>query len=445
MLGKSPDPDQRNLFKPHLTDFIDMHHELVLLSDKIGWIKLERSLSGFYSNTGQPSKPIGFMVGCLLLKRLYNLGDESLAQAWEMNPYMQYFTGEACFSYTFPCSTSDFVHFRKRMGTKGMEIIFTHTVDLHGSQAKSKQVLSDTTVQENHVTYPTEAKLYKKIIDKCSKIAQQEGIKQRQSYSRKSKQWVRDSYNGHHPKRKKKAKASERKLKTVCGRLLRELERKLPACVLATYQEELSLYSRVLHQRLKDKDKIYSLHKPFTCCIAKGKAGKKYEYGNKIGLMLNPKNLVLLGINSFMGNPHDSKTIEPLLDQLEKNLSYQPQEVVYDRAGRGKTKINGVKIATPRPALKTDSAYQKRKKRQKFRRRAAIEPVIGHLKKEFRMAQNYLSGNNSPQINALLAASGWNLKKLMGNLKRDFLFLIFQWEIWKIYPRVINYERKNFA
>ena len=97
MLGQSPDPNQRNLFKPHLTDFIDMHHELVLLSDKIDWIKLERSLSGFYSNTGQPSKPIGFMVGCLLLKRLYNLGDESLAQAWEMNPYMQYFTGESCF------------------------------------------------------------------------------------------------------------------------------------------------------------------------------------------------------------------------------------------------------------------------------------------------------------------------------------------------------------
>ena len=58
MLGQSPDPNQRNLFKPHLTDFIDMHHELVLLSDKIDWIKLERSLSGFYSTQDNPLSPL---------------------------------------------------------------------------------------------------------------------------------------------------------------------------------------------------------------------------------------------------------------------------------------------------------------------------------------------------------------------------------------------------
>ena len=69
--------------------------------------------------------------------------------------------------------------------------------------------------------------------------------------------------------------------------------------------------------------------------------------------------------------------------------------------------------------LKTDSTYEKRKKRSKFRRRAAIEPVMSHLKTDFRMGQNYLHGEESPQINAFLAAAGWNMKKMMKKLKEE--------------------------
>jgi len=420
MIGKSPNQKQSELFAPLLEDFIDMHHELVLLSRAINWKKIEEKLSKYYSHTGKPSKPIRLMVSCLLLKRLYNLGDETLAKAWEMNPYMQYFSGESYFKHSFPFAPSDLVHFRKRIGEEGIEIIFSQTVELHGLEAKSKQVISDTTVQENNITYPTDSKLAKKIIDKCNLIAKEEKVKQRQNYKRVSKQLLRDSYNGAHPRRKKKAKKSQKKLKTIAGRLLRELERELPPEKLLLYKEELSLYKRVLSQERKDKNKIYSLHKPFTACIAKGKAHKKYEYGNKIGLMVNPKNLVILAIESYRGNPHDSRTIEPLLNQTEKNFNYKPEEVVYDRGGRGKIEINGVKISTPKPPLKTDTAYQKRKKRIKFRRRAAIEPVIGHLKKDFRMEQNYLLSETSPKINALLAAAGWNLKKLMKKLSAGF-------------------------
>ncbi len=62
---------------------------------------------------------------------------------------------------------------------------------------------------------------------------------------------------------------------------------------------------------------------------------------------------------------------------------------------------------------------KRKKKRNKFRRRAAIEPVIGHLKTDFRMGQNYLHGVVCPQINAFLSAAGWNLKKMMIQLKDE--------------------------
>lgn len=301
-----------------------------------------------------------------------------------------------------------------------MEKIFAHSVRLHGKSAKDKTVLSDTTVQENYTTFPTDAKLAKKIIDKCNAMAIKEGVQQRQTYVRVSKQLLRNTYNGKHPKRRKKAKSSGRKLNTIAGRLLRELRRKLPQEALNAYRQDLELYKKVLAQKRTDKDKVYSLHKPFTCCIAKGKAAKQYEFGNKVGLIATGKELVITAIRSFNGNPHDSKTIGPLLDQMESNLGHTPKELVYDRGGKGHKQIGDTIISTPdNKPLKHDTSYLKRKKRKKFRRRAAIEPVIGHLKTDFRMGQNYLHGKESPQINAFLAATGWNLKKMMKKLKEE--------------------------
>ena len=428
MIGKSPDQKQREIFRPLLSDFIDMHHELVLLSNRINWKYFEQEFSGLYSKTGQPAMAVRLMVGCLILKRLYDIGDETLAESWKMNPYMQYFCGEAHFQHDFPFDPSDFVHFHKRIGEAGIEKIFKHSVELHGKQAKSKMVLSDTTVQENNTSFPTDAKLARKVIDKCNAIATEEGIQQRQTYKRISKQLLRDTYNPTHPKRRRKAKQSQRRLRTLAGRQLRELGRLLSKEALDKYAEQLQLYWKAIEQKKLDKNKVYSLHKPFTSCIAKGKPHKPYEFGNKVGLLINPKSLVILGIDAFEGNPHDSQTIEPLLNQVKKNFHYQPQEVVYDRGGRGRKQINGVEISTPGKSLKGDSQYTRLKKRKKFRRRAAIEPVIGHLKQHFRMGQNYLHGHSSPKINAMMAAAGWNFKKLMQKIKsevKNFFFSFF--------------------
>ena len=429
MIGKSSNQKQQNLFLPLLSDFINMDHELVLLANKIDWKHFETSFSKYYSHTGQPAMPIRLMVGSLMLKRIYSLGDETLASAWSMNPYMQYFCGMTHFEHRFPCDPSDFVHFRKRIGVQGIECIFSYSVELHGKEAKEKIVLSDTTVQENNTTFPTDAKLAKKIIDNCNKLAEEQGIKQRQSYVRTSKQLLRNCYNSKHPKRAKTARKANRKLKTIAGRLIRELQRKLSEQALSANQSTLDMYTGVLAQKRYSKNKIYSLHKPFTCCIAKGKAHKQYEFGNKVGLITTFKTLIITAIKSFETNIHDSKTIEPLLQQIQTNQNHTPDEVIYDRGGKGQKQIGNTRISTPdyRP-LKRDTPYQKRKKRKKFRRRAAIEPVIGHLKTDFRMAQNYLHGADSPQINAFLAATGWNLKKMMTKLKNslkklaDFIF-----------------------
>ena len=428
MLGKDRPQNQRDMFRPLLTDFIDPAHELVLLADTIDWAYFEKEFAKFYSTVGKPGMPIRFSVGCLLLKPLFDLGDGTLAKSWAMDPYMRYFTGEAHFCHRFPCGPSDFVHFRKRIGEEGVEMIFSHSVALHGRDGRSKQQMSDTTVQENGTTFPTDAKLAKKVIDKCNKIAKGEGIAQRQSYKRVSKQLLRDTYNAKRPKRSKKAKKAREKPRTIAGRQIRELRRELPKEKLPYYREELERFEKVLAQKRNSKNKIYSLHKPHTACIAKGKAAKQYGFGNKVGIMATMgKRIVITAVDAFAGNPNDGKTIEPLLQQYQRLHEKLPEEVLYDRGAAGSKNDMGAKVSTPRPPLKKDTDHQKRKKRKKFRRRAAIEPVIGHLKKDFRMQQNHPMGEKGPKINAMLAATGWNLKKLMEKLVEDLFYPFFKW------------------
>ena len=113
MKGALPDQTQRDLFRPLLRDMIDPKHELALLADRIDWDYFEQEFSPLYSAVGQPGVPIRLMVGCLLLKQMENLGDETVAKQWVINPYMQYFCGMRCFEHRFPFDPGGFVHFRR--------------------------------------------------------------------------------------------------------------------------------------------------------------------------------------------------------------------------------------------------------------------------------------------------------------------------------------------
>jgi IS5 family transposase len=424
---------------------INMQHELALLADTIDWDYFESEFSPLYSAVGQPGVPIRLMIGCLILKQLKNLGDETLAKEWIENPYMQYFCGMKCFEHRFPFDPSDFVHFRKRIGESGFEKIFAYSVGLHDGERKGRKEkwhLSDTTVQENNTTYPTDAKQCKKVIDGCNRIAKGEGIKLRRSYRYESKQLLRDSYNGKHPRRAKQAKKARKRLKTIAKAQIRDLQRKLGEEKSERYAQRLELYSRVVNQEKHDKDKIYSLHKPFTQCISKGKAHKQYEFGNKVGIIVTGSKgrKIITAVKAFIHNPYDGHTIEPLLEQMEGNGQELPDEIIYDRSGKGRKEIRGVKILTPCKPKKTDSSYERQQKRKRFRSRAGIEAVIGHLKSDYRMAQNYLHGEGGIQINALMSCAAWNLTKLMEVLKEKAARLY-----WRIFLQPFFHDILGFS
>jgi IS5 family transposase len=424
MKGKSPNQNQRNLFRPVLKDIINLNHELVILANQIDWKDFEDSFSPLYSHTGQPGMPIRMMVGLLLLKRIYDKGDETIMEQWLQNPYYQYFCGEAEFQWDYPCDPSDLVHFRNRIGKEGAEKIFQASVNIRKDEIKNNDVLIDTTVQEKNITYPTDAKLLLKVIQRCNKIAQQENIIQRQTYTRTMKKLLLKQRFAHHPKRKKEARAALRKLRTIAGRLVRELERTLDKAAFEQYAEELNNCNKIINQKKSDSNKIYSLHEPTTSCIAKGKAHKKFEFGSKVSLAVVPGVNIIVGVKNFNGNPNDSKTLEPALDNVEQISGIKFKNAIVDRGYKGKKQVNGTIIVTPQPP-NTKQPYSKVTMRKKCRARAAVEPVIGHVKHDCRMARNYLKGTIGNDINANLAAAGFNFKGLLRKIKEEILWPLF--------------------
>ena len=273
-------------------------------------------------------------------------------ERWIENAYWQYFTGEEFFQTQQPFDPSEFVHFRKRIKEDGLEFLLSQSVLLHPNSKNEKEVQIDTTVQEKNISFPTDAKLAKKVIDSCTKIAVKEGIMQRQTYKRLSKQHLRDAYFGHHPKRKKKAVMARKKLRTIGLRVVRELERKLPEELQDQYVQEFSNYKKVLSQERNTKDKIYSLHEPQTACIVKGKAHKAYEFGTKVAVVRARKTGVITAITRFSGNPHDSKTLGESVAQSQRVRmrigGTRPAIASTDRGFRGQTQVETTQILIPK-------------------------------------------------------------------------------------------------
>lgn len=445
MVGKQDKTPQLNIFDTPLERFINLEHELCILSKQIDWDSIEEEFSVYYSETGRPSVPIRRMVGLLLLKHIYNLSDEAMVDRWIENPYWQYFSGEKVFQTQKPFDPTEFIHFRNRIGKEGIEKLLKVSVQLFGKEAQEKEVLIDSTVQEKNITYPTDAKLHKRIIEKVNKIAKREGITLRQTYTRTLKQLMIDQRFHNHPKRKKKAKAAMRKIKTIAGRQVRDIERKFSPSQQQEYKELFIILHKILTQEKAGKNKIYSIHEPDVSCIAKGKEAKKYEFGNKSGIVLTKTTKIVVGAIAFEGNPYDGHTLEEHLTQTEYLTESKPKTGIVDRGYRGKKKINGTAIISPSIAKKETTQYQKQKARKQFRARAGIEPVISHIKHDHRMLRNYLKGTAGDQLNTILAGTGYNLKKMLNRIKKQILFDFIQTFIYWMPPLYQKYRLEKMG
>lgn len=223
-----------------------------------------------------------------------------------------------------------------------------------------------------------------------------------------------------HPKNKKKAYASARKMRTIAGRVVRELEREVSEEQKQKYEKRLEIFNKILRQKKNDKEKIYSIHEPKVYCISKGKEHKKYEFGSKASIVITKKSGIIVGAYSLEKNEYDGHTLPKALEQCEQLRGLRPTVAIADRGYKGSTRIGETEIHIPKPPKKGTSEYEKKKARARFRRRAAIEPIIGHLKTDNRLSRNFLKGVTGDVTNVMLAAAAFNFRKWMRKLKNFF-------------------------
>lgn len=414
MQNKKSNNQQKQFLCEGLSEMLNPQDALYQLAHAIDWDKLEKDFSDYYVNFGRPAKPTRLMISLLLLKQMFNKGDETVVEEWIRNPYWQYLSGFDTFQWKFPCEPSDLVHFRNRIGKEGIKQIFEISVNLHGEKAITEsEVVIDTTVQEKNIAYPTDTNLYRKISQECVKIADREDVKLRRSYVRTIPKLVFSQRGRSRPKTHKKAVKATKKLKTIAGRLVRELHRKLPEEILNKYIEKLDIFQRVLDQKRSDKNKVYSLHEPDVYCMSKGKAHKKYEYGSKVSIAITKSSGIIVSAMNFETNVFDGKTLPAVLEDIKSVTGMVPKVAIVDQGYRGKKRIDDTEIISADKLKKKLSTYQKRKTKKRLRRRAAIEPIIGHLKSDFRLAVNYLKGVIGDHLNVLLASAAFNIKKWM--------------------------------
>ena len=428
-----------------LETMLDSKHQLFKLANMVDWSLFENSFAPlFCRDNGRPPKPIRLMVGLLMLKHLRNVSDEQVVAQFTENAYYQYFCGMESFSIAAPCAASELVHFRHRIGEVGIELILKESIrinlviedkkkdednkknnkDSRGRKSDKEQTaFIDSTVQEKNVTFPTDSKQLNKIIDYCHKVAKAEGIRVRQSYAREIKELKQTQrFRGKSHSKKKVAKA-DRRMRIIAGRLVRELLRELPSD--SKYREHLELCLRFVNGELLDGHKIYSLHEPDVLCICKGKEHKKYEFGNKVSIV-RLWNGIIIGAMSFR-NEYDGHTIDRAKEQALRLYGRTIRILAGDRGYRGQKMSGDTKIMIPDVPKASDSAYMKARKHEMFRKRAGIEPVIGHCKSDHRLGRNFYKGLFGDSINVMLAATAYNLKRAM-----RALLCLFRWGLMRL-------------
>jgi IS5 family transposase len=415
---------EQDLFRSRLDQIIDMSHELVKLAQAIDWRFLESRFGEVYSDgPGMPPLPTRLMVGLAILKHTFNLSDEELCARWVENPYFQYLCGEEFFCHKPPFDRSSMTRWRQRMGEDKIVALMQESLHVAVKTGAMKptdtrRVIVDTTVEPKNVMFPTDAKLINRAREKLVKLARKHGLALRQSYVRVGK-WALIKHQRYaHAKQFKRAGKALRTLRTYLGRTIRDITRQIAgesSGLKPAFAKLLHLAGRVLEQNRHQRGpKVYSLHAPEVECIGKGKPHRPYEFGVKVSVATTLKRSkggqFALHAKALPGNPYDGHTLAQVIPDMEATIGAEIERILADAGYKGHN-------APLSHKFRVFTQGQKRRVtpsiKREMKRRAAVEPVIGHIKNEHRMDRNYLFHATGDAINAVLAAAGYNFSLLL--------------------------------
>jgi transposase, IS5 family len=425
-VARPRDDRQKDLLRPALEEIIDLGHPLVRLAREIDWGFLDRRFASVCApGPGQPGLPTRLVAGLLILKNMHNLSDEVLCARWLENPYYQFFCGELSFCHRLPFDRSSLTHWRQRLGAEQLVALIQESLSVaHKTGALAsrdlERVVVDTTVQPKAIGHPTDARLCHRALEKLVDLARRHQVRLRQSYRRVAKRAAIMVGRYTHAHQFKRARRELKFLRVRLGRVIRDIRRKIAGNELLEerFADLLALAVRVRLQDHRQRGpKVYALHAPEVECIGKGKARAPYEFGCKVSVATpatKPKGgQFVLHAKALHGNPFDGHTLGPVITELEALTGVETRRIHVDKGYRGHNHAHKFRVWISGQVRRVTAPI-----RREMRRRAAVEPVIGHLKAEHRMGRNYLKGRDGDRINAVLAAAGYNFGLLLRWLER---------------------------
>jgi IS5 family transposase len=360
------------------------------------------------------------VAGLLYLQHAFSLSDDAVLARWVENPYFQHFTGETFFQHRAPIHPSSLSRWRGRVGEEGVEWLLTKTIEAgRAAGAVTPRSLSeiavDTTVMEKAIAHPTDSRLYERARRSPVALAHKARITLRQNYNRLASRLAAQAGRHAHARQFRRMRKALRTLKGYTGRVLRDIGRKLGAVpegrLRTRIEQRMALVTRLLRQTPKAPNKIYALHEPEVDCISKGKARVRYEFATLVSIATTLAGGFVVGMRSMPGNPYDGHTLADTLQQVETLTDQRPSLAVVDRGYRGhgvqgtRVLISGTRRGlTPRLT-------------RLLRRRSAIEPEIGHMKTDGRLARCALKGTLGDALYAVLCGCGHNIRKILAHLR----------------------------
>jgi IS5 family transposase len=324
------------------------------------------------------------MAGLAILKHMHDLSDEVLCERWVENPYYQFFCGEEFFQHRLVFDRSSLTRWRQRMGEERLQALIQESLSVATRTKAIKpselsRVIVDTTVQPKNVMFPTDARLLNRAREKLVRLAKLRGVALRQSYARVGKFALIQHQRYAHAKQFKRANRMLKKLRTLLGRVIRDIGRKIEgdSGIEAAFAQLLMLARRVREQKQRQRgSKVFSLHAPEVECIGKGKAHRPYEFGVKVSVATTLKHCkggqFVTHVKALPGNPYDGHTLAIVIPDMEALVGSTIARILVDKGYRGHN-------APPDHKFRVFISGQKRgvtpQIKRELRRRSAVEPV----------------------------------------------------------------------
>jgi IS5 family transposase len=426
---------------------VPVDHFLITLATIIPWMEYaELAIADLYKNKKKSGRKLNLRlhIGAFLLQTLFRWTDRELEENLNYYAPAKIFCGIESKSYDH----SAYVKFRNRLSedtAKQFNVQLLKRVHKRGFTG-TQFMDFDSTVQEANIEYPADIRMMQSIFQKGVKVLK--GLSEAGSHKAENllkefdiKKISKDFKAYFFAKKSESGRELKQKLFSNAHKIASKMTSSIEAVMTViknydlpwNYERDLEQLTSIAPQLLKQikhfirngevaSEKILSLHAREVKCIAKGKAGKPFEFGRKFFIGRLPGNYAYTFTDEDFAL-EDAKSLEKGLKNYIDIFGEYPQSISGDQGFWSRPNLKACESCeevgiTPR-GHKNWKVDPKRAEEVQVRR-AKVEPIIGHLKRRG-MGKSKMKSDKMTKLDGQRSALSLNLTKVARDMSQEKL------------------------